>query len=215
MSVDRQISALLKQIATQDVVVVTNEFSHAGRAATLAHVVEHYGFEYAETLREGHNSRTLAVYLYRDPAPEARAREAATIAAHPQAGMGGTVPGLQPGTLKPTAEAAEAVALTKARIGFDVMTQMAGARKMGFAWFCVAGLVVTLLICQMYVAALAGGAALAGLLLGGVKISEVRRQRLAQRLQAAGFTPVRDESGRQRFLRPGQQLPGHANPFAA
>ncbi|WP_228978804.1 hypothetical protein [Streptomyces sp. DH12] len=214
MSVDRQISALLKQIATQDVVVVTDEFSRAGRAAALAHVVEHYGFEYDGTRREGHNSQTLAVHLYRDPAPEARAREAATIAAHPQAGMGGAVPGLRPGTLKPTAEAAEAVALLKDRIGYDVMTQMAGARKMGFAWFCVAGLVVTLLICQMYVGAVAGGAALAAFLVGGVKIGELRRQRIAQRLQQAGFTPVRDETGRQRFLRPGQQLPGHANPFA-
>ncbi|ORT58419.1 hypothetical protein [Streptomyces sp. CB03238] len=214
MSADRQVSALLKQIATQDVVVVTNEFSHAGRTATLAHVVEHYGFEYAEARREGRNKQTLAVYLYRDPAPEARAREAATIAAHPQAGMGGTVPGLQPGTLKPTPEAAEAVARLRDRIGFDVMTQMAAARQMGFAWFCVAALVVTLLICEMYVGALAGGAALAAFLVGGVKIGGLRRQRIAERLQAAGFTPVQDETGRQRFLRPGQRLPGHANPFA-
>ncbi|MFJ9595317.1 hypothetical protein ACIRS3_21485 [Streptomyces virginiae] len=34
-------------------------------------------------------------------------------------------------------------------------------------------------------------------------------------LTAAGFVPVRDGSGRQSFLRPGRQLPGHTRPFAS
>ncbi|MFE5627605.1 hypothetical protein ACFQ8S_36750, partial [Streptomyces virginiae] len=29
------------------------------------------------------------------------------------------------------------------------------------------------------------------------------------------FVPVRDGSGRQSFLRPGRQLPGHTRPFAS
>ncbi|MEU2427932.1 hypothetical protein ABZ611_00150 [Streptomyces sp. NPDC007861] len=215
MSADSRISALLKQIATQDVVVVTDEFARAGRAATLAHVVEHYGFEYGEARREGQKKQTMVVRLYRDPAPAAREREAATIAAYPDAGRGGAAPGLRPGTLKPADGAQDAVARLKDRIGFDVMTQAASARNMTFPWICVGGMVVALLVAGMYVGALAGGAALAAVLLGGVRTGELRRRRIAQRLQDAGFVAVQDESGRQRFLRPGQQLPGHANPFAA
>ncbi|MDN3293170.1 hypothetical protein QWM81_03725 [Streptomyces ficellus] len=215
MSADRQISALLKQIATQDVAVVTSQFFHASRAATLAHVAEYYGFEYAEACREGHNMQTLSVYLTRDPSPAAREREAATIAAHPRAGNGGTAPGLQPGTLKPTAEAEEAVARLTDLITFDVRTQMAGARRMGVAWAGVAVMVVTLLIVGMYVGAIAGGAALAAFLAGAVKFSDMRRERIGRRLEEAGFVPVVDEAGRRRFVRPGRQLPGHANPFAS
>lgn len=34
------------------------------------------------------------------------------------------------------------------------------------------------------------------------------------RFQAAGLTPVTDQSGRLRYVPPGGQLPGHGNPFA-
>ncbi|WP_175439113.1 hypothetical protein [Streptomyces vilmorinianum] len=33
-------------------------------------------------------------------------------------------------------------------------------------------------------------------------------------LEAAGFTPVTDRTGRLRYEPPGGQLPGHGNPFA-
>ncbi|WP_143650851.1 hypothetical protein [Streptomyces phaeoluteigriseus] len=53
----------------------------------------------------------MQVRMYRDPRPDARVREAATITTHPQAGNGGTVPGLEQGSLKPLPEAVGAVAV--------------------------------------------------------------------------------------------------------
>ncbi|WP_314253845.1 hypothetical protein [Streptomyces sp. DSM 40907] len=214
MFTERQISALLGQIARQDVVEIGPEQA-AGRVAALAPVAEQYGYAYDRAHRTGHNDMQILVRMYRDPHPGARAREAATIAAHPQAGNGGTVPGMRPGTVKPLPEAQEAVARLKDRIMLDVLAQAAGKRQKAYAWGWVGVLVLTLLVLGMPVAALAGGAALAALLAGAFKMGTIRRQRIAQRLTDAGFVPVRDETGRQRFLEPGRQLPGHVNPFAS
>ncbi|MER6255480.1 hypothetical protein ABT224_29425 [Streptomyces sp. NPDC001584] len=214
MFTERQISAMLGQIARQDVVEIGPEQA-AGRVAALAHVAEQYGYAYDRAHRTGHNDMQILVRMYRDPHPGARAREAATIAAHPQAGNGGTVPGMRPGTVKPLPEAQEAVARLKDRIMLDVLAQAADKRQKTIAWGSVGVLVLMLLVLGMPVAALAGGAALAAFLAGAFKMGAVRRQRIAQRLTDAGFVPVRDETGRQRFLEPGRQLPGHANPFAS
>ncbi|MEU1281205.1 hypothetical protein [Streptomyces sp. NPDC005805] len=212
---DRRIAALLRQIATQETVDIRHEHSVTGRVAAQVYLVEQYGFEYGEAWREGARKEILVARMYRDPRPEARAREAATIAAYPEAGTGGAAPGLRPGTLKPTDEAAEAVARIKDRIGFDVMAGAAAKGQQVFAYACVGVFVLMLLVLGHWLGALLGGAALAGFLFGAFRLGGVRRQRIAERLTAAGFTAVTDEHGRTRFLRPGQQLPGHANPFGA
>ncbi|MFD9729615.1 hypothetical protein [Streptomyces sp. NPDC059072] len=213
MSVERSVAQTLGQIARQDVVQIGPETSVA-RAAALVHVAEQYGFDYAEARRTGHKNALVLVLMYRDPRPEARAREAATIAAHPQAGNGGTVPGMRPGTLKPLPEAEEAVARAKDRIAYDAMAQVVGKKQqLMAAGYCVV-LPIVLLVAGMPLGALFGGAALAAFVFGGFKMGAVRRERIARRLIDAGFVAVRDVHGRARFLRPGQQLPGHANPFA-
>ncbi|MCH0538457.1 hypothetical protein I3F58_02545 [Streptomyces sp. MUM 203J] len=214
MFTQRQISGVLRQIAGQDVVEITEGALYTSRLAALVHLVEHYGFEYADARRHGADKKQITAYLYRDPRPEARAREAATIAAYPQAGNGGPAPGMRPGSLKPLPEAREAVARNKDRIAYDVMAQAAGTQQQAVAWGAVVVLVLVLLVAGMYLGALIGGVLMAGFLVGAFKLGGVRRERIAARLQAAGFVAVRDEHGRQRLLRPGQQLPGHANPFA-
>ncbi|MBT2482608.1 hypothetical protein [Streptomyces sp. ISL-94] len=214
MSVDSQISGMLRQIARQDVIEIGPEQT-VGRVAALAHVAEQYGFAYGEARRAGHKKALVLVRMYRDPSPEARVRESATLAAHPQAGHGGTVPGMRQGALKPLPEAQEAVARLKDRIMYDAMAQAADKRQQAIAWGYCAVLVLVLLIAGMPLGALFGGAALAVFLGGAFRLGTVRRQRIARRLTDAGFVPVRDEVGRQRFLAPGQQLPGHANPFAS
>ncbi|GAA4916987.1 hypothetical protein ACFPM3_21135 [Streptomyces coeruleoprunus] len=214
MGADSTISKILRQIATQDVVEIFESSGSPGRAAALAHFTEQYGFTYGEAHRHGHNKSLLTVFLYRDPRPEARAREAATIAAYPQAGNGGAAPGLRPGTVKPLPEAEGAVAVLKDRIAFDVMGQAAEPRQKAIAWGMLGITVLMILITGKYLVALGTGVVLGGLLLGGFKLGEVRRKKLARRLEAAGLVAVRDEHGVQRFLAPGQQLPGHANPFA-
>ncbi|MFD8634908.1 hypothetical protein [Streptomyces sp. NPDC059533] len=213
MSVERSVAQTLGQIARQDVVQIGPETSVA-RAAALVHVAEQYGYEYGETRRTGHKNALVLVLMYRDPRPEARAREAATLAAHPQAGNGGPVPGMRAGSLRPLPEVEEAVARAKDRIAFDAMAEVGGKeQQLMAAGYCVV-LPIVLLIAGMPLGALFGGAALAAFVFGGFKIGAMRRQRIARRLADAGFVPVRDEHGRARFLRPGQQLPGHANPFA-
>lgn len=214
MFAERQISGLLRQIAGQDVLEIEPQ-QRAGRVAALAHIAEQYGWEYDGAVRTGEKKQLIVVRMYRDPRPEARAREAATIAAYPQAGNGGAVPGMRSGTLKPLPEAERSVGHLKDRIGFDVMAKAADKRQQLLLWGCVAALVLVLLIAGKPVGALAGGAALAAFLAGALKLGEIRRRRITDRLTAAGFTLVRDDHGRLRFLRPTQQLPGHANPFAA
>ncbi|MFJ7592634.1 hypothetical protein ACIQZO_35725 [Streptomyces sp. NPDC097617] len=214
MFTERQISAMLGQIARQDDVEIGPEQT-VGRVAALAHVAEQYGYAYDRAHRTGHNGMLILVRMYRDPHPAARAREAAIIAAHPQAGNGGTVPGMRPGTVKPLPEAQEPVARLKDRIMLDVMAEAANKRQKLIAWGSCGAMVLLLLVLGMPVAALVGGAALAAFLGGGLKLGAIRRQRIARRLTDAGFVPVSDDHGRQRFLEPGRQLPGHASPFAS
>ncbi|MFJ3908312.1 hypothetical protein [Streptomyces vinaceus] len=55
--------------------------------------------------KTGFKNSLVQVRMCRDPQPDARVREAAAITAHPQAGNGGTVPGLEQGSLRPLPEA--------------------------------------------------------------------------------------------------------------
>ncbi|MEV6649434.1 hypothetical protein [Streptomyces sp. NPDC051219] len=215
MGADRQIAGLLRQVASKDVVVLTHPFSVASRLAALAYVAEQYGFAYVEARRDEANKQAMNVYLYRDPSPEARQREVATISRYPQAGNGGPVPGMRPGTLKPDAGAREAVARLKDRIGFDVLGDglEKGPKRFVGGMFALVVL-MTLLDGKYILAKLVGGVALGAALAGLFRLSALRRGRMEQRLLDAGFVPVSDQYGRRRFLAAGEQLPGHANPFA-
>ncbi|MET9468459.1 hypothetical protein ABZY44_27465 [Streptomyces sp. NPDC006544] len=216
MSVERHIAGMLQQIARQQDIVEIAPQGSAAKAAAMAHVAEQYGYTYGMAYRTGYKNSLVQVRMYRDPRPDARVREAATITTHPQAGNGGTVPGLSQGSLKPLPEAVGAVAVLKDLITFDVMAMYIadrGQKVKGYLGCAV--LTVLLLIDKSPVEAVASGAAVALLFTAAFKVGVIRRAKITQRLTAAGFVAVRDGQGSQRFLRPGQQLPGHANPFAA
>lgn len=215
MSVEHHIAGMLQQIARQQDVVEIAPQGSAPKAAALAHVAEQFGYTYGMAYRTGFKNSLVQVRMYRDPRPEARVREAATITAHPRAGSGGTVPGLVRGSLKPLPEAAGAVGVLKDLITFDVMAMYVADRSQKVkGYLACAALTVLLLIDRSWVEAVAGGGALALFLAVAFKAGAIRRRKIAQRLTGAGFLAVRDEQGAQRFLRPGQQLPGHTNPFA-
>ncbi|WP_328863984.1 hypothetical protein [Streptomyces virginiae] len=110
MSVERHIAGMLQQIARQQDIVEIAPQGSAAKAAALAHVAEQYGYTYGMAYRTGFKNSLVQVRMYRDPRPDARVREVATITAHPQAGNGGTVPGLEQGSLKPLPEAVGAAA---------------------------------------------------------------------------------------------------------
>ncbi|MCX4546984.1 hypothetical protein [Streptomyces sp. NBC_01565] len=216
MSVDRHIAGMLQQIARQQDIVEIAPQGTTPKAAALAHAAEQYGYTYGTAYRTGFKNSLVQVRMYRDPRPDARVREAATITAHPQAGNGGTVPGLEQGSLKPLPEAVAAVAVLKDLITFDVMALYIADRSQKVkVYLACAVLTLILLIDKSPVEAVISGAAVALLSTVAFKVGASRRARIAQRLTAAGYLAVRDEQGSQRFLRPGQQLPGHTNPFAA
>ncbi|MFE9846216.1 hypothetical protein [Streptomyces goshikiensis] len=216
MSVERHIAGMLQQIARQQDIVEIAPQGSTAKAAALAHVAEQYGYTYGMAYRTGFKNSLVQVRMYRDPQPGARVREAATLTAHPQAGNGGTVPGLEQSSLKPLPEAVAAVAVLKDLITFDVMAQYVADRSQKVkCYLACAVLTGILLIDRSPVEAVASGGAVALLLTVAFKVGASRRGKIAQRLTDAGFLAVRDEQGAQRFLRPGQQLPGHTNPFAA
>ncbi|WCD83955.1 hypothetical protein KPP03845_100274 [Streptomyces xanthophaeus] len=216
MSVERHIAGMLQQIARQQDTVEVAPQGSTLKAAALAHVAEQYGYTYGMAYRTGFKNSLVQVRMYRDPQPDARVREAATITAHPQAGNGGTVPGLEQGSLKPLPEAVGAVAVLKDLITFDVMALYVADRGQKVkVYLACAVLTLLLLIDKSPVEAVASGGAVALLSTVAFEVGAIRRRKIAQRLTEAGFLAVRDEQGGQRFLRPGQQLPGHTNPFAA
>ncbi|RST16902.1 hypothetical protein E2C00_33185 [Streptomyces sp. WAC05374] len=207
---------MLQQIARQQDIVEIAPQGSTAKAAALAHVAEQYGYTYGMAYRTGFRNSLVQVRMHRDRQPDARAREAATITAHPQAGNGGSVPGLERGSLKPLPEAVGAVAVLKDLITFDVMAMYVADRSQKVkCYLACAVLTVLLLIDRSPVEAVASGGVVALLFTVAFKVGAIRRGKIAQRLTDAGFLAVRDEQGGQRFLRPGQQLPGHTNPFAA
>lgn len=64
---DRRIAALLRQVATQDILVLRQEMSLAKRLAAQAYVAEQCGFEYGEARREGPRQQILVVHIPRHP----------------------------------------------------------------------------------------------------------------------------------------------------
>ncbi|MFF4174076.1 hypothetical protein [Streptomyces sp. NPDC001744] len=214
---ERHIAGVLQQIARQQDIVEIAPQGSAPKAAALAHVVEQYGYTYGMAYRTGFKNSLIQVRMDRDPRPDARVREAATIAAHPRAGSGGTAPGLKQGSLKPLPEAAGAVAVLKDLVTFDVMALYVADRSQRLLVYLACAVLTVLLFIDSGspVEAVASGGAVALLCAVAFRVGTVRRRRIAQRLTDAGFLAVRDEQGGQRFLRPGQQLPGHSNRFAA
>ncbi|MGW7264515.1 hypothetical protein [Streptomyces sp. NPDC054842] len=206
---------MLRQIARQQDVVEIVPQGSTLKAAALAHVAEQYGYMYGTAYRTGFRNSLVQVRMYRDPRPEARVREAATIATHPQAGNGGTVPGLKQGSLKPLPDAVDAVAVLKDLVTFDVMGMYVADRTQKvLCYLACAALAALMLIDSSPVEAVASGGTVALLITVAFKVGAIRRRQITQRLTAAGFLAVRDEQGGQRFLRPEQQLPGRADPFA-
>ncbi|MFJ9078873.1 hypothetical protein ACIRO3_27080 [Streptomyces sp. NPDC102278] len=215
MSVERHIAGSLQQIARQQAVVEIAPQGSTSKAAALAYVVEQYGYTYGLAYRTGFKNSLVQVRMYRDPQPDARLREAATITAHPRAGNGGTVPGLERGSLKPLPEAVGAVAVLKDLVTFDVMALYVADRSQKVkSYLACTVLTLLLLIDRSPIEAVASGGAVALLITAAFKVGAIRRGKITRRLTNAGFHAVRDEQGGRRFLRPGQQLPGHTNPFA-
>ncbi|MEV5455485.1 hypothetical protein [Streptomyces sp. NPDC052535] len=203
----RQTQKMLQLMASGEPVQLTSRMSSVKKLAKLAFVAQQFGYEYADVRQSGGNNAALTMLLVPDPSPQARTRAAQNWAQYPNAGDGVSLPPLVP----------DAFELLKARINFD-LTGKNAQKNMGYG--ALGGTVACVVI-----AFREGGSSddflISGIIwlvlmaaLGiGFLATRKRNAKFAARLQAAGFMPMTDETGRVRYLPPGGQLPGHGNPF--
>ncbi|SEQ27769.1 hypothetical protein SAMN04487983_100449 [Streptomyces sp. yr375] len=193
---------MLRSMAGGGPVELTSLMASVKKLARLAFVAQQFGYEYADA-RQGGGSRgsALKMVIVPDPAPQARARAAQTWAQYPNASDGVSLPPLIP----------DAVELLKARINFDLTGKNAEKRMAYGALGVTVGCVILGVrlggTSTDFVAAIAWVVFMVILGIGFV-VTRHRNAKFAARLQAAGFTPVPDETGRLRYLPPGA-LPGY------
>lgn len=203
----RQIQKMMRLLASGGPVELTSPMASVKKLARLAFVAQQFGYEYADVKQSSGRNGALVMLIVPDPSPTARARAAQNWAQYPNAGDGVSVPPLVP----------DAFELLKARIQFDLTgknaERRAGYGALGVTIGCV--ILAFRLGGETYDFIAAFVAWLVFLAILGVVfvVNRKRNVKYAARLQAAGFTPVTDETGRVRYLPPGAQLPGQGNPF--
>ncbi|GGR00333.1 hypothetical protein [Streptomyces aurantiogriseus] len=199
---DRHLDSLLRQITTRNAIELIHPFAELQTFGALAYVAECYGFRY-ESVRLVGKQRVVHVHLVRDPSPAARQRAAANTAAFPDPGPGRPVPGMYLGSLTPVPEAQADVDLLATLIRYDALEAAANrAQLLTIGWGSAALFLLLAVLTGKYAVLLPLAVAMPLGMLGALRVNTIRRAKLAQRLTAAGCTPVRDEEGRERYVRP-------------
>jgi hypothetical protein len=200
---------MLRQMASGEPVQVTSAMASMKKLARLAFIAQQFGYEYADVRQGGPQGNGFVMLIVPDLSPQARARAEQNRAQYQNASDGGALPALVP----------DEVELLKARIAFDLAArytekQLTVIMGVGFSTLAVClGLQLGADTTAVVVAGIAWAALMAFVPVGIVVNRRYRAKHVA-RLQAAGFTPVTEQSGRLRYVPRGGQLPGHGNPFA-
>jgi hypothetical protein len=199
---ERHLSSLMRQLATRDHVELIHPFAEHKTFGALVYVAECFGFRYSGVRLVGRH-KVLHVQLVRDPQPWAQQRAAANIAAFPQVGVGGPVPGMYLSSLTPVPEAQADVDLIISLIKYDALVE-AGNRKqlLTIGWGSGAVLLLLALLTGVYAVLLPLAVLMPAFILGALRINTFRRTKLAAQLTAAGCAQVRDDAGRERYVRP-------------
>ncbi|GAA4295841.1 hypothetical protein GCM10023086_09090 [Streptomyces venetus] len=203
----RQTQKMLRLMASGEPVELTSPMASVKKLARLAFIAQQFGYEYADVRQSSGRNGALTMLVLPDPSPQARARAGQNWAQYPNASDGVSLPPLVP----------DAFELLKARINFD-LTGKNAEKRMGYA---ALGVTVGCVVLALRSGGEASDFVVAGVvwllfmaIFGiGLLVTRRRNAKFAARLQAAGFTPVRDETGRLRYLPPGAQVPGQGNPF--
>ncbi|KUL30103.1 hypothetical protein, partial [Streptomyces regalis] len=203
----RQVQKMLQLMARGGPVELTSPMASVKKLARLAFVAQQFGYEYLDVRQSSGRNGALIMMIAPDPSPQARARAAQNWAQYPNAHDGVSVPPLVP----------DAFELLKARINFD-LTGKNAEKRAGYAAVGVtfgAGLLGVRLGGDgaAWIAALLTWVFFMAILGVVFVVNRKRNVKFAARLQAAGFMPFTEETGRVRYLPPGTQLPGQ--PFAA
>ncbi|MFF5960732.1 hypothetical protein [Streptomyces luteogriseus] len=199
---DRHITALMRQITTQDVIELVHPFAEWQTFGALAYIAECYGFRYADVRLVG-KQKIAHIHLVRDTSPQAQQRAAANSAAFPDPGPGRPVPGMYLGSLTPVPEAQADIDLITTLIRYDAAGAAANRRQLlAMAWAGPALFLLLAVVTGKYAVLLPLAVLTPAFLLGALRINVTRRAKLGERLLAAGCTPVRDDAGRERFVRP-------------
>jgi hypothetical protein len=204
----RQVRKMLQLMAGGGPVELTSPMASVKKLARLAFIAQQFGYEYVDARYTGSRNNVLKMVIVPDPSPQAQARAAQNRAQYPNAGDGVSLPPLVP----------DALELLKARIQFD-LTGKSAEKRMGYASL---GVTVACVIAAYraggesadFIAAACAWVIFMVIFGIGLLVTRSRNAKFARRLQAAGFTPLTDETGRLRYVPPGLQLPGQPNQFA-
>ncbi|MFF4549001.1 hypothetical protein ACFY1J_33010 [Streptomyces sp. NPDC001406] len=199
---ERHLNSLMRQLATQQHVELIHPFAELKTMGALVYVAECFGFRYAGVRLLGRH-KVLHIHLARDPEPWAQQRAATNAATFTQVGAGGPVPGMYLNSLTPVPEAAADVDLICALIRYDGLVE-AGNRKqlLTMAWGFGALFLLLAVITGVYAVLLPLAVLMPVCLLGALRVNTVRRAKLARQLTAAGCAQVRDQAGREQYVRP-------------
>ncbi|MFE6828146.1 hypothetical protein [Streptomyces sp. NPDC057690] len=199
---DRHITALMHQIATRNDIELVHPFAELETFGSLVYLAECYGFRY-ESVRLVGKHRIMHVQLVRDSSPWARQRAAANSAAFPDPGPGRPVPGMYLGSLTPVPEVQPEVDVITALIRHDALGAAANRKQLlAIGWGSAVLFLLMAVLTGKYAVLLPLAVLMPLFMLGSLKINTTRRAKLAQRLTAAGCTPVRDAAGAERYVRP-------------
>ncbi|WP_405872277.1 MULTISPECIES: hypothetical protein [unclassified Streptomyces] len=204
----RQIQKMLQLMAGGEPVELTSPMASVKKLSRLAFVAQQFGYEYVDARHTGSRNNALKMMIVPDPSPQARSRAAQNWAQYPNASDGVSLPPLVP----------DALELLKARIQFD-LTGKNAEKRMGYG---ALGITAACLVAGYraggeavdYIVAFIAWLIFMAIFGIGLLVTRKRNAKFARRLQAAGFVPMTDETGRLRYLPPGLQIPGQANPFA-
>ncbi|WP_367321278.1 hypothetical protein [Streptomyces sp. HUAS ZL42] len=199
--INRHLKPLMRQIATRDVIEIIGP-GDLETAGALAYIAECYGFRYAGVRRVG-QYKVLHIQLIRDTSTAAQQRAAANLAAFPDPGKGRPVPGMYLGSLTPVPETQAEVDLLTTLIRYDLVLAVGNRKQLlTITWGSAALFLLMAPLTGQYAILLPLAVLLPAFLLVALRVNAAKRAKLAQRLTAAGCTPVQDEAGRERYVRP-------------
>ncbi|NNN35236.1 hypothetical protein HLK59_33710 [Streptomyces sp. S3(2020)] len=185
----RRIRKMLREMSGGGPVSATSALGTIRTLSRLAFYAEQFGYRYASVHEV---NRKFQILVVPDPDPRALARAAHNWTWYPDAADGGALPPLD----------ADAVAVLKARMSFELATRFTEKQMIGITVFGFTGLAVGPWI--KFGLVVGGPLWVAFMALVAVLLVANRRYRAKHSavLESAGFTAVTDPDGRPRYLPP-------------